>query len=183
MTRKMILELEGESLTWRDVLPSLLEHLPDVRRKRHEAQQMLAEEPLALISARPGEHAPGGGELDASLLELGEREEVQGRRERQQFTRRQSKPARESGEAPLPAERRRGEAIQKSHQSVDGGVRKRLQPAALQVPLRAERFAEARGERRVEIIDDRAECRVEPVARMRQRHNDLGRDAAGLRGG
>jgi len=63
MTRKMILELDGESLTWRDVLPSLLEHLPDVRRKRHEAQQMLAEEPLALISARPGEHAPAAVSL------------------------------------------------------------------------------------------------------------------------
>ena len=65
------------------ILP-LVQHVANVRGERDEAQQVLAEEPLALIGAALGEDVAGSGQLDRSALELGELKNVQRLGEREQ---------------------------------------------------------------------------------------------------
>ena len=73
----MILELELEPPARGAMLRALVEHVADVGGERHEPDQVLAEEPLALLGAALREHPAGGGQLDAAVLEFGEFQNVQ----------------------------------------------------------------------------------------------------------
>ena len=55
----------------------LVEHVADVGGQRHEAQQVIGEQPLACLRIGIGEGPGGRGEPDVALLDLGEAQELQ----------------------------------------------------------------------------------------------------------
>src|SRR5579859_4184245 len=55
---QVILELAQEPAAGRGVAGPLVQHAPDMRDQRHRAQEVLAEDLLALLHVRLGERAP-----------------------------------------------------------------------------------------------------------------------------
>jgi hypothetical protein len=70
----VVLELVTEAAGRRAMGGALVEHAPDVSGKRHVGQEMLGEQPLAVVGIEIDEAAAGVGEPEVAFGQLGEDE-------------------------------------------------------------------------------------------------------------
>ena len=98
----MVLKLGLESHPRCEVTLALIEDMTDMGGERYKAEQMLAEEPLALFRPALGEYAPSWGQLDSAGLELGELQDVKSFGNREEVSDVQGKRASDPGQLGMP---------------------------------------------------------------------------------
>ncbi|ABA47860.1 200 kDa antigen p200, putative [Burkholderia pseudomallei 1710b] len=176
--RQEILELLLEAHARRAMPGPLVQHFLDPRGERHVAQQMLGEHHLALLRAEFGEHAPRRRQEHVALAHVGEAQVLQHFGDREQIVDLEVQRAGDLGHVRAAVVRRRGERLDETRHQVRRHLR---QPAAELEPLLRRLADLARGHLRVDVVDEAPERRVEPVARMLERHLDLRDHAARIR--
>jgi hypothetical protein len=82
---QMVLKLELESIPRRAVIFTVIENLPDMGGERHEAKEMLFEEALAIFSSALGEDTTGCSQLDRTVFQFSEFQDVQSRSNRKKI--------------------------------------------------------------------------------------------------
>ena len=75
-----------------------IEDVADVGSERYEPEEMFLEEALALFRAALSEHATRGGQLDGTVLELGELQNVEGLGNRKEVVDFEAEPTRDPGQ-------------------------------------------------------------------------------------
>lgn len=149
--------------------------------ERDEAKEMLVEQTLALFDPALREYTPCGCQFDRTPFEFGELQDLKSRGNREQVIDFQRKVLRDLGQFGMPLEGRRGQSFDKAAELVNRNKRQRLHEPAMDLTLCADRFRHARGEDRIEFVHNGTERRIEPVARLRQRHRHLGGNVSGIR--
>ncbi|EKS68347.1 hypothetical protein BURK_024995 [Burkholderia sp. SJ98] len=156
----------------------LVQHLLDPRRQRHVPQQMLREHHLALLRAELREHARLRRQIDVALAHVRETEMLQHFRDREEIVHFEMQRPRDFRHVRAAVVRLGRERFDETRHQVrrDFG-----QPASQLQPLLL-RFAHLpRGHLRVDIVDETPERRIQAIARMLERHLDLGHHAARIR--
>jgi len=119
----MVLKLGLESDPRREVTLPLVEDMTNMSGERHKAEQMLAEEPLPLLRSALGEQATGCGQLDRTVLELGELEDVKSLGNREEVADVQGERAADPGQLGMPFVRRQNQRLGEPAEPIDAVAR------------------------------------------------------------
>jgi hypothetical protein len=171
---QMVLKLELESIQRRVVIFTVIENLPDMGDERYEAKEMLFEEALAIFSSALGEDTTSCSQLDRTVFQFSEFEDVQSRSNRKKIINLEGKRLGDLSQFGMPSVCRRGQGFDEPADAINRNVRQSLNQSAVNLALGANRLRHPRGQDRVDLIHNGAKRSIEPVARLGQWDPDLG---------
>ena len=135
------------------------------------ARDLLAEQLLALVDVHVDEALAERRQLDVGVVEFGQVQELQRLAEREQIVDLELQRVGEMRQVGLAVVGRRGDLLEHAGERVGRNARQ-----GEAEPVAAAGFARRRlgrlrplGHQRVDLVDQVAELRVEPIARMRER--------------
>ena len=142
--------------------------------------QVLGEQGLALLGAVVGEQLASFGQGDVGALEFGKAQMLEHLRDREQVVHFQQAPLGHSGQAGVTVVGLGGQGFDQAGHQVGGHFRQ--QAAHFQFGYASAGIgAAAVGHQGVNVIDHLPEGRVQPIARVRERHLDFCHHPTGVR--